>query len=151
LDGPASHWLPRFFQLYRDNGVALTADRFRAAFGHATRCGYGDAAVAAFDLEALVEFHVARQLEYLGVASGGIAAPVVDAFVRASRAALADSRTVLGALHGRVRLGVVSNFYGNVERILEEAGLASLLDAIVDSARVGVSKPDPAIFALALR
>src|SRR5207253_8190587 len=53
LDGPASHWLPRFLQLYRDAGVALTFERFRGAFDHATRCGYGDPIVATFDLQAL--------------------------------------------------------------------------------------------------
>ncbi len=150
LDGPASHWLPRFLQLYRSAGLELTFERFREAFDHATHCGYHDPAVAAFDLPALVEFHVARQLEHLGLTAPAVAAQVVRAFVRASRAALADSRALLGRLYGRVALGVVSNFYGNLERILEDAGFVSLLDAIVDSTRVGVSKPDPAIFALAL-
>jgi len=45
----------------------------------------------------------------------------------------------------------VSNFYGNVRRVLEEAELAPLLATIVDSGAVGVRKPDPAIFALAVR
>ena len=44
LDGPGSHWLPRFHQLYRDAGLALPFDRFRAAFDHATRCGYAERA-----------------------------------------------------------------------------------------------------------
>ena len=151
LDGPASHWLVRFLQLYRDAGLALTFERFREAFDHATRCGYRDATVATFDLPALVEFHVARQLEHLGLSVPAVAVQVVHDFVRASRAALADSRAVLGRLYGRVALGVVSNFYGNLERILADAGFAVLLDTIIDSARVGVSKPDPAIFALALQ
>src|SRR4051812_20588429 len=47
LDGPASHWLPRFLQLYRRAGVELRFERFRAAFDHATRCGYADRRVAA--------------------------------------------------------------------------------------------------------
>lgn len=151
LDGPASHWLPRFLQLYHDAGLDLTFERFRGAFDHATRCGYRDPTVATFDLQGLVEFHVARQLEHLDLGPNGVAARVVHAFMRASRVALADSRAVLGRLYGRIALGVVSNFYGNVERILDDAGFTGLLDAVVDSARVGVSKPDPAIFALALR
>jgi HAD superfamily hydrolase (TIGR01509 family) len=151
LDGPASHWLPRFLQLYHAAGVELTFERFRLAFDHATRCGYRDPRVATFDLQELVEFHVARQLEHLGLTTAGVATQVVRAFVRGSRTALADSRAVLGRLHGRVVLGVVSNFYGNVERILDDAGFAVLLDAIVDSGCVGVSKPNPAIFALALQ
>ncbi len=150
LDGPGSHWLPRFLQLYSAAGVELSFERFREAFDYATRCGYRDPTVARFDLQTLVEFHVARQLEHLGLAAPAVAAQVVGAFMHASRTALADSRTVLGHLYGRVALGVVSNFYGNVARILDDAGFAPLLDTIVDSACVGVSKPDPKIFALAL-
>ncbi len=49
-----------------------------------------------------------------------------------------------------VRTGVVSNADGRVEAALERAGLAALLDVIVDSGVVGVAKPDPAIFTYAL-
>jgi putative hydrolase of the HAD superfamily len=48
------------------------------------------------------------------------------------------------------RLGVVSNAEGRVERDLESAGFAGLLDTVVDSHVVGVAKPDPRIFAIAL-
>ncbi|MBI4408214.1 MAG: HAD-IA family hydrolase [Gemmatimonadetes bacterium] len=46
-------------------------------------------------------------------------------------------------------LGVVSNADGRVEEFLRTAGLRDALDFVVDSARVGVEKPDPRIFALA--
>jgi len=48
------------------------------------------------------------------------------------------------------RLAVVSNSDGRVEGFLEAAGLASRFDAIIDSRVVGVEKPDPRIFTLAL-
>jgi putative hydrolase of the HAD superfamily len=161
LDGGV-HWLERFIQLYGMAGLDLPRERIRAAFDHATRCAYGDAAVAELGLEALIEYHVARQMEQLAAAEptvgAGHAAPLADAaaagivaaFVRAARAGLAESRGILGRLHQRVALGVVSNFYGNVRRILEEAELAPLLSTIVDSTVVGLRKPDPAIFALAV-
>jgi putative hydrolase of the HAD superfamily len=151
LDGPGSHWLPRFFELYQQAGVGLPFERFRAAFDHATRCGYADSRVSTMGLEALIEFHVARQLEHLELRHAGLAERVVTAFVTASRTALAESRAVLERLRARVALGVISNFYGNVDRILDEAGIGPSLTAIIDSNRVGVSKPDPAIFALAMQ
>jgi len=151
LDGPGSHWLPRFHQLYRNAGFVVPFEQFRAAFDHATHCGYADVRVATMDLGALVEFHVARQLEHLDVRDAALAARVVDAFVGGARAALADSRAVLGRLRRRVALGVISNFYGNLERILDEAGIGPWLTVAIDSNRVGVRKPDPAIFALAVR
>jgi len=49
------------------------------------------------------------------------------------------------------RLGVVSNAEGRVEQDLEAAGYRGLLETVVDSHVVGVEKPDPEIFGIALR
>jgi HAD superfamily hydrolase (TIGR01509 family) len=49
-----------------------------------------------------------------------------------------------------VKLGVVSNSDGRVEEALEAAGLRGYFDVVIDSARVGVEKPDPRIFHAAL-
>ena len=46
----------------------------------------------------------------------------------------------------RYRLGVVSNADGRVEALLQRVGLAELVDFVIDSHVVGVSKPDPGIF-----
>lgn len=48
------------------------------------------------------------------------------------------------------RLAVVSNADGRVEGLLGEVGLAGYFEFILDSAVVGVSKPDPGIFRMAL-
>ena len=48
------------------------------------------------------------------------------------------------------RLGVVSNAEGRVARDLDNAGYAALFETVVDSHLVGVEKPDPAIFRIAL-
>ena len=67
---------------------------------------------------------------------------------RADPEALAAIRRVREA--GLVA-GVISNSNGSVRSILEETGLAAHLDFIIDSSVVGVEKPDPSIFHLALR
>jgi HAD superfamily hydrolase (TIGR01662 family) len=56
-------------------------------------------------------------------------------------------------LHGRYRLGIVSNFAITecVTRILDRHGLTSLFDIIVVSAAVNRRKPHPEIFRHALR
>lgn len=61
---------------------------------------------------------------------------------------LETSRTVLDALKGRYNLILVSNFYGNIEAILRDFRLDHYFSAIVESAVVGVRKPDPAIYQL---
>ena len=47
-------------------------------------------------------------------------------------------------------VGVISNSNGSVKRALEIAGLAPQLDFVIDSSVVGISKPDPRIFARGL-
>jgi len=49
-----------------------------------------------------------------------------------------------------VAAAVISNSNGSARAILERVGLAAHLDFVIDSAEVGVEKPDPRIFALAL-
>lgn len=48
------------------------------------------------------------------------------------------------------RLGVVSNAEGRVERDLNAAGYEGLFETVIDSSVVGLEKPDPAIFRVAL-
>jgi HAD superfamily hydrolase (TIGR01549 family) len=48
------------------------------------------------------------------------------------------------------RLALVSNANGTVRRAFERLGLASFLDAIVDSDEEGIEKPDPRLFRIAL-
>ncbi len=49
-----------------------------------------------------------------------------------------------------LRLGVVSNSDGRVEEALTAAGIRDHFEVVLDSALVGVEKPDPAIFRAAL-
>jgi len=54
---------------------------------------------------------------------------------------------VLEALRERgYRIAVISNADGRVRGLLAAAGLSGLLEFILDSAEVGVEKPDPRIF-----
>ena len=60
------------------------------------------------------------------------------------------NQPVLKALSERYQLGIVSNFYGNLEAVCEGAGLCPFFKVMVDSHCVGAEKPDPVIFRAAL-
>ena len=150
LDAPGVPWVERFLEIYAAEGLSEPDERVRAAFGHATRCAYADSNIRGFGLDQTVIFHIDRQLEFLGRREPRLAAAVGARFVGAARADLAASRAVLTRLQPRFALGVISNFYGNVHILLEEAGISPLLSTIIDSTRAGVSKPDPAIFRMAI-
>lgn len=62
-----------------------------------------------------------------------------------------ETPAALDRLRARgVPLGVVSNSDGRVESALSAAGILDRFDVVIDSALVGVEKPDPAIFTPAL-
>lgn len=65
-----------------------------------------------------------------------------------ARECIEEARPTLEALAARYPMVLVSNFYGNVESVLEDFDLRRYFGAIVESAVVGVRKPDPRIFSL---
>jgi FMN phosphatase YigB (HAD superfamily) len=167
LDGPA-HWLDRFLANYRAAGIEISREELDPAFDHATRIGYGATKIITrFGLTDLVRFLVGHQFEYLRPsgppkvralleergAKGRhrIVESITTSFVRETTAGLVHSRGVLATLEGRFKLGVVSNFYGNLDRILADARLERFFAAVADSSRVGIFKPDPGIFEVALK
>lgn len=66
----------------------------------------------------------------------------------AARNAVAEARPVLERLYEKYPMVLVSNFYGNVEAVLKAYGLDHFFRKIIESAVVGVRKPDPQIFML---
>ncbi len=66
-----------------------------------------------------------------------------------ARQHVTDSRLVLDELKGRgYAFILVTNFYGNIHSVLKGYGVDDLFPEIVESAVVGVRKPDPAIWTL---
>ena len=56
------------------------------------------------------------------------------------------TRERLQKIGERYQISVISNADGRVQKLLEDAGLGTHLEFILDSALVGVEKPDPRIF-----
>jgi putative hydrolase of the HAD superfamily len=165
LDGP-SHWLDRFLAHYRASGLSLSRDELDSAYAYATRRAYDDSErLREYGLAPLVEYLVDAQFDWLlekgppelrGVLGRSdarksqIVEQISRGFVGESVRGLERSRQVLRTLKSRFSLGVVSNFYGNLDHVLAEAGIAQLLEAVADSTRLGFFKPDVRIFNEAL-
>ncbi len=59
-----------------------------------------------------------------------------------------EARPILSELHKHFPMVLVSNFYGNVESVLKDFDVRKYFNEIIESAVVGVRKPDPKIFML---
>jgi putative hydrolase of the HAD superfamily len=58
------------------------------------------------------------------------------------------TRPVVEELAKKYKLVLVSNFYGNIQTILNDFNLMSYFADIIESSVVGVRKPNPAIYQL---
>jgi putative hydrolase of the HAD superfamily len=162
LDANGVAWKERFYAFYRAEGLEMSADAFQTCFFAADSSLVGNLP-AATELSGTVHALVANlELELARHSATGTprvakrchdgdrSARVASRFLSEASATFACNRPVLQELRQRYRLGVVSNFYGNLEAVCRGAGLASLFSVLVDSHRVGAEKPDPAIFHVAL-
>lgn len=167
LDFPR-HWLDRFVAHYQAAGIAIERAELDSAFSAATQKAYACSAMLRdYSLLQLVGFLVELQFENLGMRD--VAAPrrlraearpgrsieelkarICNSFVAESAIGFAISRPLLGSFAQRLKIGVVSNFYGNLDRVIADAALARSITAIADSGRLGFYKPDPRIFAASL-
>jgi putative hydrolase of the HAD superfamily len=99
----------------------------------------------------MMERHAHLQFEKLGLNDPKREAEAAAAFYRPSEKVLHRNRRILERLRQvGLRMGVVSNFYGNVETLCEEAGFKPCFSVILDSLLIGLKKPDPKLFQLAL-
>ncbi|MCH5227123.1 MAG: HAD family hydrolase [Muribaculaceae bacterium] len=64
---------------------------------------------------------------------------------------VSKSKEVLEKLAEKYPLVLVSNFYGNIETVLEDFGILHCFKKVVESAKVGVRKPDSGIFELGVK
>lgn len=148
LDSDGIPWKERFFRLWTED-ERVSRERFDRAFYAAD-----DALVGSVPADLSLDETVSRLArgiaEGLGTADASFPGRLAQRFCDESRQSLSASRAILGRLRRRYRLGVVSNFYGNLTSVCREAGLDRYLSAAVDSAAVGSYKPDSAIFRAAL-
>jgi len=149
LDAAGVPWKERIFHLYREEGVDVTAERFAPLFYRADDALVGTIP-ATLSFRDTVHRLVAGVSAGLGVTDATVTVRVATQFVEDALEAVGASTLVLARLARRHRLGLVSNFYGNLDTVCADVGLSGLFAVIVDSARVGCSKPDPRIFQRAL-
>jgi HAD superfamily hydrolase (TIGR01509 family) len=152
LDSDGVHTLDRFYAIYDALGPeAPSRPRVKEAFYAADALIEHDPAVESWTLGTLVRRLVAAQFDVLGLADRALEERVARAFLDPCEVMLGRNRPILASLRARgFRLGIVSNFYGNLQAICDEFGLAGEIDVALDSAVVGLSKPDPRFFTLAL-
>ncbi len=149
LDAEGVPWKDRFFRLARQEGIDASQAEFDPAFYGAT-----DSLEGTIPSDAGLRDTVERVADGLASRLGrerALLRRIGDRFTDESQRQLEESAALLSRLGARYRIGIVSNFYGNLQAVCKEAGLTPpSIAVVVDSTLVGCKKPDPRIFRAAL-
>lgn len=154
LDTAGEHWSEVIWEAYRQAAVVVDKEEFREAYV------YGERELArerhilpAHDFHDLLSIKIKIELEYLG--EKGLFPPaqveeragmIASICYERAKKNIEAATPVLEALSEKYPLVLVSNFYGNIETVLADFGIKKYFKGIIESAVMGVRKPDPRIF-----
>lgn len=151
LDADGITWLERFYPIYKEYGAEIPRARFDRAFYDSDDHLPARHALSGLDLERTVLLQVRDVLSAAAPDRLDLAPKIASRFAEDSRRHFRLLRPTLDKLARARRLGIVSNFYGNLDGILRAEGLRELFGVVADSGVLGVTKPDAKIFLHAAR
>lgn len=156
IDTNSRHWAEVLWSKYVEHRIPVDKESFREAYV------FGERALAKYPfVQPKYNFHdvlmikTKLQMEYLAEqrklsmdekALQSYACLVADSCYEYVQHVLEVTCPVVAGLAKRYRLVLVSNFYGNIQTILEDFGLQDYFSEIIESSVVGVRKPDPTIY-----
>lgn len=154
LDTGGCHWGRYIQHAYERQGVPVSEEMFREAYVFAEReLGRNPIIQPDYTFRKTLSVKLRIEMEHISDVLDGFDyedchTRVLDDIYNNVKAETAHSVKVLQELKERCPLVLVSNFYGNIATVLHEFGFDGLFSHIVESAVVGVRKPDPRIFSL---
>ncbi len=159
LDTNGTHWGIMLQEAYREVGFSLEDKIFREIYVQGERQLAAQPVIATNDtFREVLQKKLAIELDY-GVTHGFLSdntdtrnrmALIAEKCYATARDHIDGILPLLKKLHNDYRLALVSNFYGNLSAVLDDFDLKNCFDTVIESACVGIRKPSPAIFSLAL-
>ena len=158
LDTCGQHWGKKLWHAYERQHVPVTEQQFRDAYVYGERTlGRNPIIKPDYTFHRTLSTKIRLEMEHLCTQGAWDASE--EEFKQKHQAVLEDvyaevlattahSAEVLTQLSERFPMVLVSNFYGNIECVLQEFGLCKFFPRFVESAVVGIRKPDPRIFEL---
>ena len=155
LDSRGVHWSEVLWQGFLHAEIPVTKEAFREAYVEAERALARERIILPGDnFHALLHKKVTLEVSYLTHLSADDEKrqqwvnQVADYCDKAARDCIDEARPMLEQLHNRYPMMLVSNFYGNIDEVLRDYGIRHLFKGIIESAVVGVRKPNPTLFRL---
>ncbi|MFD1140087.1 HAD family hydrolase [Larkinella insperata] len=155
IDTNGLHWGGVLWARYQKYGVPVDQATFNKAYA------FGERALAIHPIVKpnhtfyeVLALKTEQQFKFLAEAGFELDQSAIQAIAgdcnEFARQTVAEATPILRTLAEQYPLVMVSNFYGNLNTVLEEFGIRSCFKTVIESAVVGVRKPDPAIYQLGL-
>ncbi|MBQ7984990.1 MAG: HAD family hydrolase [Bacteroidales bacterium] len=156
LDTNGVHWYHIFARQHLLHNDFLTDEQMREAYV------YGERQIAALhSIDTMHNFldtlyiKVNLQFDYLqnkGIvkAEKRCVEAIAQACYQKAKENTANVKPLLQRLNQEYKVGLVSNFYGNLDEVLKDFGIRDCFDDVIESAIVGISKPDKRLWQYAL-
>ena len=160
LDTNGVHWAHIIWDAYKKAGIPIAEEQFREAYVYGERFLALHPVISSdFNFHDLMEAKIKAEFDFL--TEKGILqkndllqkqiAKIAGNCYEFAKKTVGESRKVIEELHEHYPLVLVSNFYGNIETVLNDFGIREFFCKIIESAVVKVRKPDPAIFMLGVK
>jgi len=152
IDTNGRHWAHVIWEAYQAAAVGVTKEAFMQAYA------FGEKALAinpiiqpTHTFRDVLRLKTEQQFAYLQLtndAQRGKIDSIVNDCMTVVATAVSAAKPVLEKLAAKYPMVLVSNFYGNIRAVLADLNILHFFQDIVESAVVGVRKPDPAIYRL---
>lgn len=155
LDTDGIHWSEKFLEAYNHFNIDVPREVFKEAFIYSEK-NIAKIIKPDFDLKSTFNEQIKNQLEFLkrnidlDPNLNSVTEKLSSYCYQSVIENVKTSKIILEKLEGNFSLGLISNYFGNVKNVLTELSLIKYFTTIIDSEIVGVRKPDPQIFNLAL-
>ncbi|MGJ1240792.1 HAD family hydrolase [Sphingobacterium sp. G1-14] len=153
LDTNGGHWGAVIWSGYEKYQVPVNLNAFQEAYTYAERqMALQPIIKPQFNFLEVLEAKLNVQFDYL-IAAGydldrSLAHKIAFDGYSLAKNTVEQVKPLLNSLHAKYPIVMVSNFYGNLKSVLDDFGILPYFQSVVESAVVGVRKPDPAIYAL---
>ncbi|MGE5680688.1 MAG: HAD family hydrolase [Bacillota bacterium] len=153
LDTNGIHWSEKFYDAFRNVGIPLNKEEYNKAYCLAEPEVENFIYSNTSFLEVL-KTQIRLQTEYLSefnklfffIKKSVLVQMVSEMCYKDVKNVVLTVKDLLRLLKENYRLGVISNFYGNLDYVLKELKLDSYFEVITDSGVTGYRKPDTRIF-----
>lgn len=157
IDTNGKHWAEVLWESYQKNQIPVNKDQFKAAYVHGERTlALKPIITPTHNFYDVLLIKVQIQIEYLIKENHLIRSNTTDEYPSKiafdcfsyAKKCIDKALPVIKYLSEKYKIALVSNFYGNIHEVLKNFGLLCSFESVIESAVVGVRKPNPEIFSL---